>query len=63
MKPFFGPIYVDWFKAFPCPEPTVEELAEAKGARDVAKATLEAKIKSVSCALVGKNIWILKMIL
>ncbi|KIM77360.1 hypothetical protein PILCRDRAFT_91119 [Piloderma croceum F 1598] len=46
MKPFFGPIYVDWFKIFPCPEPTVKKLAEAKGAGDVAKATLETKMKS-----------------
>jgi hypothetical protein len=48
MAHFFGPVYADWFKAFPSPDPTPEQLNEAKGDVDVAKATVMKDIKSVS---------------
>jgi hypothetical protein len=48
MTHFFGPVYADWFKAFPSPDPTPEQLEKAKGDMDVAKATITKDTKSVS---------------
>jgi hypothetical protein len=50
IKHFFGPLYVDWFKEFPCPEPTADQLADAKGDKEVAVAKAESSMKSVSSA-------------
>jgi len=48
MTRFFGPVYADWFKAFPSPDPTPAQLEKAKGDMDVAKATITKDTKSVS---------------
>jgi hypothetical protein len=52
-KHFFGPLYVDWFKEFPCPEPNAKQLADAKGDKKVTVAKAESSMKNVSSARIG----------
>jgi hypothetical protein len=48
MTHFFSPVYADWFKAFPSPDPTPKQLADSKGEMDVAKAVITKDTKTVS---------------
>ena len=54
MLRFFSKVYEDWFKEFPCPQPTPKQLEKAKGDPETAKALAMKGMKDVSHGFYSK---------